>query len=169
MERNNHGASDPGPELDVAAALADISETDLAQRANDVRSEDDRKPVGSRSDLDRGDDRRLVQIGRGRILEVQLERLPQIRERLLHRLAVAGDLDIEATRHIPGRLMGNCGREARGRILDTRHGRLREPQGVGLAARRGCELSRWPPPSVDRYEPPILVRGSGAVLPAANR
>ena len=46
-----------------------------------------RASTGSRSDFDRGDDRRLGEVRHGRVLEVELQRLTQVGDGIIHRLA----------------------------------------------------------------------------------
>lgn len=74
----------------------------------------------SRSDLDRGDDRRLARIRCRYVLEIELERLLEVCQGALHGLTLACDLNLEAAGDIPRRLMRDSGREAyRRSLLDT--------------------------------------------------
>ena len=85
------------PELDVASSLADSLEPRPVQKRQAA--------VGSRSDVDRSDNRRLGQIRDGSVLEVELQSFSEVVERLLGSLALTGDLDLEAAGDVPRSLV----------------------------------------------------------------
>src|SRR3954451_17070848 len=91
----------------MTPTLADLLEPRPPQCVHDLASGDNRKAGASRSDLDRGDDRRFSRVRQGSVLEVKLQRLAQIRECLLYALALTSDLYFEASGHVPGTLVGD--------------------------------------------------------------
>jgi hypothetical protein len=60
-------------------------------------------------------------IGKGLILEVELERLAKVLQGFLHAVALARDLDLQAARDVPGRFLGDGGGESHGSESTVRH------------------------------------------------
>src|SRR4051812_38257848 len=98
------------PQLRVAAPLTDLVEARIAQCDPHTRLE----TTGNRgrSDPDRREDRKLDTLRKRLVLEVELERLPQVGQRLLNRFALACHLDLEAPAYIPGRLVDDRRRQS---------------------------------------------------------
>jgi hypothetical protein len=67
--------------------------------------------TGSRREFDGGDDRRFEALRERLVLEVQLERLAQVGERLFDGVSLAGNLDFKAARDLPGAFVRDRSRE----------------------------------------------------------
>lgn len=112
VHRHDHDATIRVAQLLVTALLGHLGEAEALQRAHDVVAGKNRQHSATDVDVDRRDDRRRLRTARdGLVLEVQLKRFAEVRERAFEALALAGNVDLEALRHVERAFASNGSHE----------------------------------------------------------
>jgi hypothetical protein len=96
----------------MAPTLPHAFEACFPQSPDDFGPRKQPAPPVSRREFDCGDDRRLHALRKRHVFKVELQGLLEVRQGLLDALALTRNLDLEAARDGPGRLVGDDCRES---------------------------------------------------------
>ena len=107
MKGNDDRSAVVAAQFDVAPLLARLGVAGPFKSPNGLPPGNNRERWSHAGIIDWSDDQRLDQRRKGLILEIELENLAKVGQRLLHRVALAGHLDLETAGDKPSWLMGD--------------------------------------------------------------